>query len=272
MGQHFLKDPGTLKKILRLINPQPEDTIIEIGAGKGALTLALIQKAGRVIAIEKEKDFIPYLKKKATQNLHVIEQDILKTSFRNLVEKDEQVKLVGNLPYSISTAILFKVAEEKSLFTECLFLLQKEVAERVCSQPGTKKYAPLSVYLQNFFTRKIHFHVSPESFSPPPKVESSFLSLHRRPDPLFPIHNEGHFLGFLQTAFQHRRKTLWNNLKKIDISQDALGKALKSCGLTYNIRAEHVNLSQFISLYNQLLPEYPRQELGTHFTETQQKK
>ena len=255
MGQHFLKDQGTLRKILQHINPQPEDKIIEIGAGKGALTLDLIKSAGRVVAIEKDKDLIPYLKKKATENLHVVEEDILKIPLRKLVGKNEQVKLVGNLPYSISSPMLFKVAEEKSLISECLFLLQKEVAERVCSQPGTKKYAPLSILLQNHFIRKILFFVSPESFSPPPKVESAFISLRKRLKPLFPIQNEGHFLQLLQMSFQHRRKTLQNNLKKHEISQNVLDRAFKSCGFIHNIRAEQVGLSQFISLYNQIFPE-----------------
>jgi 16S rRNA (adenine1518-N6/adenine1519-N6)-dimethyltransferase len=252
LGQHFLHDPGILKKIIQHIDPQPEDTIIEIGAGRGALTFPLLTRAGRVFAIEKDRSLVQCLQESAHQNLVVLEEDVLRVSFQRLVGRSLRPKLVGNLPYSISSPILFAVAGEKILFAGCWFLLQKEVAERVCSPSGTKKYAPISVLIQNVFIPKIRFSVSPSSFSPPPKVESSFLSLTPREKPLFSIQDKDRFLGFLRMSFQHRRKILLNNLMALGVPRKRLTEILNAAGVEENSRAEQVAPSQFFYLYERL--------------------
>ena len=254
LGQHFLHDPGILKKMIRHIDPQPEDTIIEIGAGKGALTFPLLTSAGRVFAIEKDRSLVPFLQESAHKNLVVLVEDVLHISFQRLVDLNSRPKLVGNLPYSISSPILFAVAREKILFAGCWFLLQKEVAERICSPPGTKKYAPLSVLIQNIYIPKIRFSVSPSSFSPAPKVESAFLSLIPREKPLFSIQDGDRFLGFLRTSFQHRRKKLLNNLMGLGVPRKRLAEILHSAGVEENSRAEQVAPSQFVALYERLFP------------------
>lgn len=249
LGQHFLANARVLQKIVKVINPRPEDLIIEIGAGKGNLTFLLAERAGNVIAIEKDSSLIPYLKRKAFSNLSIQENDILKFNFRQF-EKKENVKVVGNLPYSISLPILFRILDEKEIFSECSFLLQKEVAERLCAEPGIKKYAPLSIIFQNYFSKKIHFKVAPESFSPPPKVESAFVSLKKRENPLFPIQDEEAFLLFLKAAFKQRRKKLTNNLKTLNFSPSQIRESLEKCGIGLNARSEQVSLSQFVELFH----------------------
>lgn len=254
LGQHFLTDRNVLKKIIRIIDPQPEDLIIEIGAGRGALTFALLKKGVRVIAIEKDSSLIPHLERPSYSNLTIIERDVLQVSFEDLVQK-KQAKLVGNLPYSISSPLLTKVMKNRDLFSACTFLLQKEFALRLCAQPKTKKYAPLSILFQNIFFIQLHFRVSPHSFSPAPRVESALISLVKRPHPQFFISDLDRFKKFLKRAFQSRRKKLSNNLKEIPISTDAIKKSLHTCGIEETRRPEEVSLSQFVALFNVLHSE-----------------
>ena len=253
LGQHFLKDKSVLRKILRIISPQKEDMILEIGAGKGALTLPLAKKAGGVIALEKDKSLIPGLRAKQFPNLSVLEEDVLKIRFADLLQKREgfcqKIKLVGNLPYVISSQILLKVLEEKDLFSDCIFLLQKEVAERISAQPGTKAYAPLSMRLQNHFDITICFAVGPASFYPPPKVMSALVHLKKRPRPLFALPDEEAFARFLKMAFRHRRKTLANNLVMGGHDRTHLTQIFQALGLGKTIRPEQLTLSQFVKLF-----------------------
>lgn len=253
LGQHFLKNPYVLRKIVRHIAPSKKDFVIEIGAGKGALTFLLADKAGKLIAVEKDKSFISLLQKKKTSNLEILENDILKVNFAELIKSKKgpfgNVKLVGNLPYSISSPLLFKMLAEKEQFSECTFLLQREVAERVCAQPGTKKYAPLSIIFQIYFQARLHFTVAPVSFSPPPKVESALISLRKRDKPLFVIAKEGEFLKFLKGAFKHRRKTLYNNLIRLNYPPLLLKQAFQEFNLEPNRRPEEIAINQFVNLF-----------------------
>lgn len=259
-GQHFLKNPFVLKKIVRCIAPEKNDLIIEIGAGKGALTFSLAEKSGKLIAVEKDRNLIPFLRKKEYFNLEILEEDILKVDLGELIkrEKDslEKVKLVGNLPYSISSPLLFKILAERALFQKCIFLLQKEVGERICAQPGSKKYAPLSVIFQIYFEAKAHFYVSPESFSPPPRVKSALISLRKREEPLFLIEKEVEFLKFLKGAFRHRRKTLLNNLLRLNYSHSLLRHSFQKFTLENFVRPEELSIRQFVNLFT-FLTENP---------------
>ena len=249
LGQHFLSNPRALQKIIKKIDPQQDELIIEIGAGKGALTSPLAQRAGRIIAIEKDPSLIPFLQKKRLPNVLILEKNILKIDFGDIT-KEKKIKLVGNLPYSISSSILFKVFAEKELISECFFLLQKEVAERLCSIPGSKKYAPISILFQNYFSAELHFTLSPASFSPPPRVESALISLKRRSEPIYSIENDKIFLQFLKAAFQHRRKKLINNLLRMDLSSSQAKQSLPACRIEEGARPEQVSLSQYVKLFN----------------------
>lgn len=253
LGQHFLKNPFILRKIIDHIFPQKEDLIIEIGAGKGILTFPLSEKAGKVIAIERDKAFIPSLRKRSIPNLKILEADVLKIDFTELIKKEldfkGNVKLVGNLPYSISSPLLFKAFQERELISECVFLIQKEVAERICAQPGSKKYAPLSILFQNYFSTKLLLVVGPESFKPPPKVKSGLVSLKKRAQPLFPIKREEDFHGFLKGAFRYRRKTLFNNLTMCRYSTSLTEDAFRKFNFSRTIRSEELPLSRFVELF-----------------------
>ena len=256
LGQHFLTDLSILRKIVDVLDPKKDELVIEIGAGKGALTRPLAQRSGKVIAIEKDKDLVPFLREACPGNVAILEQDVLRLNFRDLVAREEafrgRVKIAGNLPYSISSPLLFKVLEDKDLFAACVFLLQKEVAERLAAKPGSKNSAPLSILFQLHFQVSVRFAVEPGSFFPPPKVRSAVVSLEKRPQPLFDIGHEDCFRRFLRSAFAHRRKTLFNNLKSGPFAPVRLKESWPALGLKENIRAEQLSIGQWVSLFHLL--------------------
>lgn len=253
LGQHFLINRGVLQKIIRTIAPSGDELIIEIGPGKGALTIPLAEEAGKVIAIEKDKTLAANLETRKLPRLTVLEADALEVDFHKILKQEkafrDRVKLVGNLPYSISSPLLFRVLENRDLFPECVFLVQKEVAERVCATAGSKKYAPLSILLQMDFAARLHFIVSPGSFTPPPKVESALISLRRRPDPLFAVRNQARFREFLRAAFAHRRKLLIKNLQSLYPPLSRLNDACEKTGLPRLARPEELPIAKFVELF-----------------------
>lgn len=238
---------------METIAPQKDEMIIEIGAGRGALTFPLVKSAGHLIALEKDPALILSLKKDEIANLTILEADVLKISFEEICRPHGQyrgrVKIVGSLPYSISSPLLFKVLEARKLFSGCVFLVQKEVAERIMAQPGSKKYAPLSILFQIHFTPKIDLVVRPSAFSPPPKVDSALVSLIKRDKPLIGIPDENRFSGFLRVCFARRRKTLRNNLAALALSPARLEDAYQKLGLEPRIRPEQLAISQFARLF-----------------------
>jgi 16S rRNA (adenine1518-N6/adenine1519-N6)-dimethyltransferase len=253
LGQHFLANEGVLRKIVAAVDPRPGDVVVEIGPGKGVLTAALADKAGRVIAVEKDERLIPGLREAMPANVEIVPGDILRTDLRGILEKAgvPALRLVGNIPYSISSPLLFRVLDERLLLSDCVFLLQKEVAERVTAGPGTKSYAPLGILLQNEFEARIAFTVAPGSFSPPPKVQSALLTLRRRPAPLHPGAAEEPYRVFLRAAFAERRKMLWKNLAR-RATPAALEAAYAELGLPRNMRAEELSPEALFSLFEKL--------------------
>jgi 16S rRNA (adenine1518-N6/adenine1519-N6)-dimethyltransferase len=256
LGQHFLTSRQVLRKIVETISPEKDELIIEIGAGKGALTFPLADRAGKVIAIEKDKSLIPFLLGGNKGNLAVLQEDILRLDLRRLVAEEptfrRRVKLAGNLPYVISSPLLFKVLENRELFSTCVFLLQKEVAARLSAKPGSKDYAPLSILFQRYYVVRLCFTVAPGSFSPPPRVQSSLVSLTRRPQTLFPVADEDRFRRFLRTSFAQRRKTLLNNLKSAPYPLALLLESFHQFSLKETVRAEQLSLGQFVDLFERL--------------------
>jgi 16S rRNA (adenine1518-N6/adenine1519-N6)-dimethyltransferase len=256
LGQHFLNDRSILRKIVDILDPKKDELVIEIGAGKGALTFPLADQSGKVIAIEKDKDLVPFLREGNKKNIVVLEQDVLRVDFRNIVAGETaflgKVKLTGNLPYSISSPLLFKVLKDKDLFAACVFLLQKEVAKRLGAQPGSKDYAPLSILFQLHFDIRLCFTLAPGAFSPPPKVRSTLVSLEKRPQPIFALSDEDGFRRFLRTAFAQRRKTLFNNLKSSPFSIGLLKESFRHISLKETMRAEQLSIGQFVTLFELL--------------------
>jgi 16S rRNA (adenine1518-N6/adenine1519-N6)-dimethyltransferase len=254
LGQHFLKDRKVLHRILRHIAPKKGELIIEIGAGRGILTFPLCERAGRVVAVEKDKALIPFLQEKERPNLRVIAADVLKLDFAQIIREEKaepaKVRLAGNLPYAISSPLLFKVLEERDCLSGCIFLLQKEVAERVCARPGSRKYAPLSILLQVHFQAKLPFVIPARAFSPPPRVESALITLQKRERALIPIEDEPLFIRFLQAAFAHRRKILLNNLEKLLIPKKAILEAYEHFRWPRTIRPEELPIPEFFALFD----------------------
>jgi len=256
LGQHFLHNRGVLEKIVRAVDPGKDELVIEIGPGRGALTFPLAERAGRVVALERDGRLVPALRERAPSNLDIVEADALRVSFPGIAARhpgfERRVKLAGNLPYSISSPLLFKVLEDAELFARCVFLLQKEFALRICARHGSKLFAPLSILIQNHFEARILFTVSPASFRPPPKVESALVSLEKRPRPIHPSDDGPDFRRFLQSAFHQRRKTLWNNLAASGFAKDAIKTAFVRFDLNARVRAEALPAEAHFRLYQAL--------------------
>jgi 16S rRNA (adenine1518-N6/adenine1519-N6)-dimethyltransferase len=255
LGQHFLPNPRIIDRVVRAVDPGPEETVIEIGPGRGALTWPLAAKAGRVIAVEKDPDLVRELEAGKPANVDLVAGDALAVSFRTILEEGgiaPPVKVAGNLPYSISGPFLARFWEERELFARGVFLLQKEVAERAAAMPGTKDVAPLSILLQNAFEATIAFKVAPGSFVPPPKVDSSLLVLARRARPLFEVGDGSAFRRFLRASFAQRRKTLANNLNAAGVLRDKTVAALAALGLRPATRPEEIAMAGWAALYPSL--------------------
>jgi 16S rRNA (adenine1518-N6/adenine1519-N6)-dimethyltransferase len=250
LGQHFLANEGVLRRIVGAIDPKPDDVILEIGAGRGALTAALAARAGRVIAVEKDGRLVPALRAAMPANVEVVHGDALTFDIRGLLREAgvSSLRAAGNLPYSISSPLLFRVLDEREVLSDCAFLLQKEVAERITAGPGTKSYAPLGILLQNEFEARIAFTVAPGSFSPPPKVQSALLTLRKRPAPLHAGAADEPFRAFLRAAFAERRKMLWKNLAR-RAAPEALAAAYDSLGLDRKARAEELTADRLFALF-----------------------
>jgi 16S rRNA (adenine1518-N6/adenine1519-N6)-dimethyltransferase len=253
LGQHFLASPAVLQKIVGVIDPKAEDVIVEVGAGRGVLTAHLAECAGRVIAVEKDERLIPALQGSMAANVEIVHGDILRLDLREIARGAgvASFRLVGNIPYSISSALLFLVLDDRDLLSDCVFLLQKEVAARVTAGPGTKSYAPLGILLQNEFEARIAFTVAPGSFSPPPKVQSALLTLRKRPAPLHPGAADEPYRAFLRAAFAERRKMLWKNLAR-RATPAALTASYEKIGIARNIRAEDLSPDSLFALFEAL--------------------
>ncbi len=254
LGQHFLKNPRILSKIVASIAPGAHDTIVEVGAGEGHLTSLLAEKAGHVIALEKDPRLIPGLREMKLSNVSLLEVDVLTVRLRDIISVP-RVTVVGNLPYAISSPFLYKLIEEREAVQAGHFLLQKEVAERICSLPGSKKFGPLSILVQNHFHPRIAFSLGPGAFSPPPRVDSALLSLTPRTQALAPsVREESDFRKFVHGLFLQRRKTLGNNLKHMGWTQAEIEDASRRCGIDLGSRSEQLALDRIVCLFEALSP------------------
>ena len=253
-GQNFLHDQQVLGRMLQAINPAPGERIVEIGPGEGALTCPLLQQHGSLTAIELDRDLIPLLARKCENvgELEIIQADALKFDFASLATPDDPVRVVGNLPYNISTPILFHLASNAGIMTDLHVLLQKEVAGRIAAEPGSKSYGKLSVMMQSSFSASLLFDVGPGAFKPPPKVASTFIRLVPHPGPVVDIQDHKRFATLVSAAFSQRRKTLRNSLATLLHSD-----LIMAAGIDPGRRAETLSLQEFAALSNML--ESPRE-------------
>jgi 16S rRNA (adenine1518-N6/adenine1519-N6)-dimethyltransferase len=254
LGQNFLSDQNYIGKIISALNPQPDETIIEIGPGRGALTQHLVESGANVIAIELDTDLIPLLQKefKDYDNFQIIEQDALKVDFSTIRNPQSaiRIKLVANLPYYISTAILQRLIEQREVFSEMVLMLQREVVERITAQAGKSERGFLTVLVEAFCVAEKLFDVPPTAFRPAPKVWSSVVSI--RPKIEVEISNDELFRQIISTAFRQKRKTLQNNLKNMpDFQYLDVAELLEKVNINPNHRAESLTIEEWINLINE---------------------
>jgi 16S rRNA (adenine1518-N6/adenine1519-N6)-dimethyltransferase len=219
-GQNFLTDQNYIRKIIAALNAQKGETIVEIGAGRGALTEELVESGANIVAIELDRDLIPFLQKQfgSFENFRLIQQDALKIDFKELkenskfkIQNSKPLKLVANLPYYISTAILQKLIEQRSAFSEIILMFQREVVERITAEVGNGERGFLSVLTQAYLETEKLFDVPPNAFRPAPKIWSAVVRL--KPKETVGIEDEEAFRELISAGFAQRRKTILNNLK-----------------------------------------------------------
>ncbi len=245
LGQHFLRDATYLNKIINSLHLQKEDTVLEIGPGEGVLTDKLAPLCKKLYAIEIDLSLVKHLEKKFHDELHVeiIHHDILQTDFKE-ISHGNKLRIVGNLPYNISSQIVFKMIEERAVIRDAILMFQKELAEKFIGLPGTKKYGPITIFTTQFFEVRHLFDVPKSAFYPMPEIQSSVLAFTTRDDPLVLPKNQINFEMLVKTAFTHRRKKLMNNLKQYNCMD-----AFEKLNISTNARAEELTIKQFYELY-----------------------
>jgi 16S rRNA (adenine1518-N6/adenine1519-N6)-dimethyltransferase len=255
LGQNFLVHEHVLQAIVDLLALKTDDLVLEIGPGLGALTRRLVDRAGAVWAVEVDPFLIRRLQQSdlfADPKFHLISGDILKVPLAEILPKDK-IKLIGNLPYSISTPVLFRVLELRDYFSSIVLMVQKEVAERIASAPGTKAYGTLSVWCQIHGQVMQKIQVSPEAFFPRPKVRSTILKMELYPRPRVPAHEMQVLRGLLRAAFGQRRKTLGNVIGKwLKSGRDDVEEFLGSQNIDSQRRGETLSIDNFIDLTHAL--------------------
>ena len=252
LGQHFLHDGGIIHSIVLAVNPQPGDRLVEIGPGQGAITFPLLDRHGELTVIEFDRDLIFPLTQAAQAHgtLTVIHRDVLQVDFTALAGDEGPLRLVGNLPYNLSTPILFHALDHAGAIHDMVFMLQKEVVDRMGAQPGSKVYSRLSVMLQAYCSVDPLFDVPPTAFRPPPKVHSAVVRLVPRAPETIGIADHARFAHVVRDAFGQRRKTLRNALSKLCDSQ-----AIEAAGVRPDARAEQLPVADFVRLANSLGPD-----------------
>lgn len=248
-GQNFLHDPHVIGRIVASIAPKPGDTLVEIGPGLGALTGPLLAAAGQLTVVEIDRDVIPRLEQlseDAGGNLTIVQADALRVDYSTFAAPGSRLRLVGNLPYNISTPLLFHLLAQSAPIADMYFMLQKEVVERMCAQPGEEAYGRLSAALAARAQVDYLFHVGPGAFRPAPKVDSAVVRLIPRP-PAFEVRDWAAFDRVLVAAFSQRRKTLSNSLGGLlEASQ------IRDAGIDPGLRAERLHAADFAKLANLL--------------------
>ena len=244
-GQNFLKDSSIIHSIIQSIQPLQDDLLVEIGPGLGALTKPLLEKIKHLFAIELDRDIVNWMQNQYSKNnITIFNEDVLNFNFHQF---DKKIRIVGNLPYNISTPILFKCIEDIKIIADLHFMLQKEVVERMIAAPSSSEYGRLSVMLQYYFAMEHLVHVPKESFDPEPKVESSFVRLIPYDNYPFVANNIDQFGKIVKEAFSQRRKTIRNTLKNFMNAND-----FENIDINPQLRAENLSVSDFVKISNYL--------------------
>ncbi|MEK6540231.1 MAG: 16S rRNA (adenine(1518)-N(6)/adenine(1519)-N(6))-dimethyltransferase RsmA, partial [Deltaproteobacteria bacterium] len=246
-SQNFLTDRNIAARIVNALGLKGDDAVIEIGPGLGILTEGLLDSGAKVIGIEIDRDLAGRLKERfdGRNNLEIINVDALKISYKELAaQRKEKLKVVSNLPYDISTPIIFKLLEEREIFSMFLLMLQKEVAQRIVSPPDNKEYGVLSVMVQLLADVKIEFDVPPSCFHPAPKVYSSVVRFNILNKPRIDVEDIAFFKKVVKASFGQRRKTLLNALKSLNIETPQLVELLNIINIDSKRRGETLTLEE----------------------------
>ncbi len=246
-GQNFLIDHTYIDKLVGALRLKPDDSVLEIGAGRGALTAALLATGARVIAVEIDRDLHPVLQERfgAFENFKLIADDILQVDLAGIFETNAiapPAKLIGNLPYNISTAILQRIIDARELFSVAVFMFQREVVQRITAAPGDSDRGFFTIVTEAAFDAANLFDVPPGAFSPRPKVWSSVVSLTPKPRS---VGDDPKFRRFISMAFAQKRKTLLNNLKQYSPNAE---NAINAAGIDPRRRAETLTLAEWFTL------------------------
>ena len=246
-GQHFLHDPNVIARIVAAIDPRPEDHLVEIGPGLGALTTAVLPLAHQLEVVELDRDVLPHLQSACAGlgELTIHQADALRFDFASLATDTRPLRLIGNLPYNISTPLLFHLAEQAAVVRDCHFMLQKEVVDRLGAAPASDAYGRLSVMAQFHFRVEPLFRVGPGAFTPPPKVDSAVVRLTPHATPPVAVADPRRFAQVVNQAFSQRRKTLRNALKGV-----VSGEQLAALGIDPGLRPEVLSLEEFARISN----------------------
>ncbi len=246
-GQNFLQDARIIQRIIDAIDPSPDDRLVEIGPGQGAITKDLLRAAGSLDVVELDRDLVGPLAEMCRDlgQLTIHNTDVLKFNICSLAVPGQPLRIVGNLPYNISTPILFHLLEQPPCIRDMHFMLQKEVVDRMAASPGGKIYGRLSVMLQARCEVTPLFDIPPGAFFPPPKVVSSFVRLVPYAEPPVEIDDYRIFQHLVTQAFAQRRKTLRNSLRDVLTAQ-----AIEEVGIDPGLRAERLSVEEFARLAN----------------------
>jgi 16S rRNA (adenine1518-N6/adenine1519-N6)-dimethyltransferase len=243
-GQNFLGDEGVLARLAALARLRPGDWVVELGAGLGHFTRALAATGAQVVAVERDRDLAPVLRAELP-SVEVIEADAKTFDLREVARRaGRPVVLCGNLPYHLSSPILFHLLDQRDAVARAVLLLQREVAERIAAPPGGRDYGLLSVLVQLVADASIGLSVPPGAFTPPPAVESRALVLEMLARPRAEVRDEERFRALVKAAFSHRRKTLWNAVKNMPGAREALAKA----GVDPQRRGETLTVAEFAAV------------------------
>nr|WP_302594286.1 16S rRNA (adenine(1518)-N(6)/adenine(1519)-N(6))-dimethyltransferase RsmA [uncultured Acetatifactor sp.] len=259
-GQNFLIDPNVLDRVVRAADITAEDCVLEIGPGIGTMTQRLAERAGKVAAVEIDRNLIPILEETLAPypNVTIINEDILKLDLRQLAEEmweGRPMKVVANLPYYITTPIVMGLLEGEALLHSITVMVQREVADRMQAGPGTKDYGALSLAVQYYARPEIVANVPPNCFLPRPNVGSAVIRLTRYEEPPVQVADEKKLFALIRASFNQRRKTLANSLGNaagLKVSREQVTGALEELGLPATIRGEALTLEQFAALGNLL--------------------
>lgn len=252
LGQHFLYDDELLQHLVQACQLSPTDSVLEIGPGSGALTRFLCRNVNKVIAVEADEDIIPYLKAATLNdhNLTIVQGDIRKVNLAEICKPlDVPFSVVANIPYNITTPIFDLLMGNQLPLQKIAVMIQKEVAQKLLAMPSTEQYGPLSIRCQLYWEALFTEEVPAERFTPPPKVDSTFIILKKRSTPLIEIIDEARLWRMVKAAFCLRRKTLTNALKSTP-EAPTVRNALTTLGLSENVRAEELSVTEWVQLSN----------------------